>query len=238
VDASLDFDTRNNAEDPRTGWLISADLEHGWSDEVTLGPTDPLVRAPALAPVRVRYTRLFADARRYNRMGPQGQLNLRLVLGARLGGDPLPLERRFSLGGAGSLPGYDFRQRTGGADVLSCNGSAVAPGTPALCERMVLGMAEYRHDFLLRLFRHGEDSRYLIDRRAAWVLFTDAGRGWLVGARSADERYPSGELPSLRTFKTDAGLGLDLHWLGIYVAKSLSDWDLEPNLVVRLRHRF
>ena len=58
---------------------------------------------------RVRYTRLLADITRYNRVSPQSQLNLRLVVGAGFNGDALPLERRFALGGAGTLPGYDFR---------------------------------------------------------------------------------------------------------------------------------
>ncbi len=241
LDAALHIDTRNNPADPRTGWLVTADLEHGRSNEVVQGPTSPLVRASALFPVRVRYTRLFADIARYNRLSPETQLNARLVIGGRLGGDPLPLERRFSLGGAGSLPGYDFRQRTSGADVLTCNGGVSIPGTPAQCERMILAQLEYRSDFALRLFRRRTregESRHLVDQPATWLLFTDAGRGWLVGDRAGDERYGTWSLPSLGSFKGDFGAGLDLHWVGVYVAKSISDWSTSPNLVIRLRHRF
>jgi outer membrane translocation and assembly module TamA len=53
-------------------------------------------------------------------------LNLRLLVGGWLSGDDLPLQRRFALGSAGSLPGYDFRQILPGTDVLTCAGRAVA----------------------------------------------------------------------------------------------------------------
>ena len=241
---TLDFrlDTRNNAADPWTGWLIDASFEAGGTDALTLGPTSPIVRDSASGAERVRYTRLFADVRRYNRISPQSQLNLRLVLGGGLGGDPLPLERRFALGGAGTLPGYDFRKPYGGTDVLACSDALVhVDGRPAQCDRMLLGQAEFRHDMRIRMFgRRDADGaqRYRVDKTLAAVLFADGGRGWVTGPRVGDIRYRSTTLPSLGTFKYDAGAGVDLHWLGVYVAKSLTDWSNPANLIVRLRHRF
>jgi hypothetical protein len=241
-EVNFQLDTRNNADDPWTGWLIDANLEEGGTNRLTLGPTSPIARDSASGPLRLRYTRLFTDIRRYNRISPQSQLNLRLVFGAGLGGDPLPLERRFALGGAGTLPGYDFRGSYGGPDVLSCNDAeARVPGHPAQCDRMVLGQAEFRHDLRVRLFgRHDADGaqRYRVDRDLAMVVFADGGRGWVTGPQLGEMRYPSSSFPSLDTFKYDAGAGVDLHWLGVYVAKSLTDWSHSANLIVRLRHRF
>jgi outer membrane protein assembly factor BamA len=207
------------------------------------GPAGPLVRTnPLDTAVRVRYTRLLADFTRYNRVSPQSQLNFRLVVGAGFGDDALPLERRFALGGAGTLPGYDFRAPFRGPDVLSCNSERdPIPGLPAQCDRMLLGQVEYRHDSRIRLFgRQDPDGaqRFRIDRDVAFVAFADGGRGWIAGPRLGELRYPSWSIPSLNTFKYDAGAGIDLHYVGIYLAKSLTDWSNPVNLLVRLRHRF
>jgi hypothetical protein len=236
------LDTRNDPADPWTGWLIDASFEGGGTNSLTLGPTSPIVRDSASSAQRVRYTRLFADVRRYNRISPQTQLNLKIVAGGSLGGDPLPLERRFALGGIGTLPGYNFRRSYSGDDVLACNDPAVhVDGRPAQCDRMLLAQAEFRHDMRVRLFgRRDADGaqRYRVDKTLAMVIFADGGRGWVTGPRLGDIRYPSSAFPSLDTFKYDAGAGVDLHWLGVYVAKSLTDWSNPANLIVRLRHRF
>jgi hypothetical protein len=238
------FDTRNNVADPSTGWLIDASLESGGTNHLREGPaTFPARFNQGDTAVRVRYTQLFADVRRYNRVSPQSQLNFRLVLGAGFGNNSLPLERRFALGGAGTLPGYDFREPYRGPDVLACNGGDDPPvaGQPAQCDRMLLGQIEYRHDSRIRLFgrRDADGSqRYRVDRDVAFVAFADAGRGWIAGSKFREIRYGRATIPPLSTFKYDAGAGIDLHYVGIYVAKSLTDWSNPANLVVRLRHRF
>ncbi|HSU92159.1 MAG TPA: BamA/TamA family outer membrane protein [Gemmatimonadaceae bacterium] len=242
-EALFRFDTRNNVGDPWTGWLIDASLEGGGTDRMVQGPAGALVRNnPLDTAVRVRYTRVLADFTRYNRVSPQSQLNFRLVVGAGFGDQSLPLERRFALGGAGTLPGYDFRAPFHGPDVLSCNaGPTEISGQPALCDRMLLGQIEYRHDSRIRLFaRRDPDGaqRFRVDREVAFVAFADGGRGWISGPRAGDLRYPSDAIPSLSTFKYDAGAGIDLHYVGIYLAKSLTDWSNGVNLLIRLRHRF
>ncbi|MFN2397702.1 MAG: hypothetical protein ABR543_03505 [Gemmatimonadaceae bacterium] len=245
--AALTLDTRNDELDPWTGWLIAADVEHGRSsaafDETGSGP-NPL-----------RYTRGFLDLRRYNRVSPKGQLNMRLVLGGWLGGDNLPLQRRFSVGGAGTLPGFRFRggpsNTVDGTDVFTCAGPVPGatrqPGNPALCERLALAQLEYRGDLRISLGGTGDDDydqqgerdfRFGFDKSGAWVVFADAGRGWLVGPRLSDLQYSSKALPGLHTFKTDLGIGLDFDVFGAFVAKSVSDTNEPARFLLRLRHRF
>ena len=242
-EALFRFDTRNNTGDPSTGWLIDASFEGGGADHLREGPTSLAVRPnPADTAVRVRYTRLFADLRRYNRVSPQAQLNFRLVIGAGFGDEALPLERRFGLGGAGTLPGYDFRNSYHGPDVLSCNADPEGiAGQPAQCDRMLLGKIEYRHESRIRLFgRRDAESvqRYRVDRDVAFVAFADGGRGWVSGSKHGELGYQATSIPSLSTFKYDAGAGVDFHYVGFYLAKSLTDWSNPVNLLVRLRHRF
>ena len=240
----LAYDTRTDVDDPASGWHVVADIEHGRSAGAQLADTPPDVRPLATEPVAIRYTRYFLDARRYNRVSPDGQLNLRLVAGGWLEGDELPIQRRFSLGGPGALPGYDFR-RPPAKDVLLCGGTALA-GLPGLCERMVMAEIEYRGALAFRFSGEGgfdeeEDKRdwaLHFSRKGEWVVFVDAGRGWLVGPRSGDIQYPSSVLPPLSTFRTDVGAGLDFDLIGFFVAKSVSDAKIPANFLVRLRHRF
>ncbi|MGH7664081.1 MAG: hypothetical protein ACRENI_07290 [Gemmatimonadaceae bacterium] len=241
--ATLRIDTRNDEDNPWSGWLVTADYELGSGDVVAFGATSPLAR-PAAPDPDVTYHRGFLDLRSYNRVTPDAQLNFRLVLGGWLGGDELPLQRRFSLAGPGTLPGYDFRDiGLPGADVLACGSTVVpAPGAPAQCERVALAQVEYRGDIDVDLFDADDDDRrwfdWDVDFDADWIMFLDAGRGWLVGPRSGDLSYPSGAVPELETFRTDAGVGLDVGIIGFYVAKSLSDSGEPANFFVRARHRF
>lgn len=251
LSGTLRFDTRNDDVDPWSGWYVTADLEHGHGELTTLGPTSFVTRS--VTPGATDYRRGFLDIRRYNRLSPDGQLNLRLVLGGWLGGDPLPLQRRVSVGGPGTLPGYDFRRSPGGTDVLTC--STVDPalpgglpgmplGFPAQCDRVALAQVEFRGDLRLDPFGVFDDDwrpwRYGYGRGAQWVLFADAGRGWLVthGADFTDLTYPKGKFPNARTFRTDIGIGLVLDDVGFYAAKALSNKGAPVNFFIRLKPRF
>jgi hypothetical protein len=241
VDGGVEFDTRNSDADPYVGWLVNADVEVGWTSSLTEGSTSDIARVNTASPEALTYGRGWLDIRRYNRVSPQGHLNARLVFGTGIGGGDLPLERRFSMGGPGSLPGYNFRQPLT-PNVFTCADSSAPAGNPAQCSRMLLAQVEYRADFTLRLFprqrAEDETKSYRLSKTMSWVVFTDAGRGWVTGSTEGGVRYGAWTLPPLYTFRTDAGAGLDLGWLGMYMAKSLSDWQTPLQFVVRLQHRF
>ena len=238
LNVTLRADTRNDEDRPWSGWYIVADVERGLGALTDLGVTAPGVRASS--PGRVSYTRGHLDVRRYNRLSPRSQVNLRLVTGGWLGGDELPLQRRLSVDGPGALPGFDFRRTGAGEDVATCGDGGFAPGGhPAQCERIALVQAEYRGDLYFDLFGDSEwDDVIQAGENAAWIVFFDVGRGWLVRSDDGGTGYGVGEIPALSTFRTDVGVGLDLRLIGFYVAKALSDAHEPLNFFVRLRHRF
>lgn len=235
---TLRADTRNDEHRAWSGWYILADVEHGLGELTTLGQTSPDVRTAGAG--EVEYTRGMLDVRRYNRMSPRTQVNLRLVAGGWLGGDELPLQRRLSVDGPGAMPGFDFRGAEPSADAATCSGVGFAPaGRPAQCERIALLQAEFRHDLRFDLFGDAHWDDFLqAGRNAAVSVFVDVGRGWLVRSGSSGAGYERSGLPPLSTFRSDAGIGIDLRLIGFYVAKALSDAHEPLNFFVRLRHRF
>jgi hypothetical protein len=242
ADLNFTFDSRNREFRPWAGWYVNAEYEHGAGDLETAGT--PLGSDDVLTDVhRVSYGRAFFDLRRYNRISPKRQLNARLVLGGWLHGDPLPLERRFSVGGIGTIPGFDFRRVGIGTDVGQCGPESGTPDRGALCERVALAQLEYRQELVSELIdifnRNGIRVRGAQFRvKPTAVAFVDAGRGWLVGSRSGELQYPSGSLPGFDTWRTDVGLGLDLGIAGLYVAKAVSSPKEPANFFVRIRRRF
>jgi hypothetical protein len=233
---TLRVDTRNDVFTPLAGWYLLADYERGTGKIDALGASSSGVRAAAGVPTR--YIRGFLDLRRYNRLAPNSSLNLRVVLGGWLSGDPLPLERRLSIDGPGTIPGFDFRTSRGAMDVGTC-ATALVPGTPAQCERISLAQMEYRTNmrFSRTVGRPGErQQRFAFD--GDWVFFADAGRGWTVNAPGSPLNFRRSELPPLSSYRTDIGAGLDFGYLGIYAAKSLSTPQEPANLFLRVRHRF
>jgi outer membrane protein assembly factor BamA len=218
ADLALKFDTRTDPMDPWSGWFLSADVEHGTPE----------------------YTRGFFDFRRYNRLGPSAQLNMRLIVAGWMGGGFLPRERKLSVDGPGALPGFGFRSTHTGIDVGNCNVNP-AGATPALCDRIALAQVEYRGDIKLNLLRGWEDwpRRYRTSHGdLSWVVFADAGRGWVVESNVPNLSYGNGTLPPLSSFRTDVGVGIDVAGVGLYVAKALSASSEPANFFVRLRHRF
>lgn len=242
ADLSADFDTRNNPVDPWSGWLVAAKYERGQGNFRVDGTG---ITGDALTGMRrLTYGRGFLDLRRYNRISPKRQLNARLVLGGWLHGDPLPLERRLSVGGIGTLPGFDFRRLGIGTDVGQCSSETGSlPGRPAQCERVVLGQLEYRHELVSELVdvfnRNGIRVRGAAFRvKPVAVAFVDAGRGWKVGARDGGLTYPAWSMPEFDTYRTDVGVGLDLGIAGIYIAKAVSVAEEPANVFIRIRNRF
>lgn len=238
----LRVDTRRRQSSLWGGWYLDASLEHGtgtlWSASIPTGPPAPL--PSPLAPHGATYTRGFIDARRYTRLAPDVALNLRVVTGGWMAGDRLPWQRRLSVGGPFTLPGYDFRRAWRvDPDVLTCGGTTLA-GAPANCDRILLMQAELRRDFHVAWVRNDVRDDWWrpgFNRRAAWVLFADVGRGWNVG-RAGPTNFSAHEIPPLSTFPSDLGAGIDFGSLGVYVAKATSTGREPINVIVRVRHRF
>jgi hypothetical protein len=238
------LDTRNNVERPRSGWLLKAEFERGSGELTHVAPTTPGTRSTI--PGDITYSRLFLDFRRYNRLAPNTQLNIRAVTGGVLAGDQLPMQRRFSVSGADALPGYDFRSKTGETDVGSCATGMdtlyTQLGRPANCDRFALLQLEWKTDFRFSIFRDKNEGRWPFNRRfhadGSWVVFMNTGRGWLVGDEDNRLHYGKSNLPTLGTWRTDVGAGLDFGAFGVYVAQSVRDTDLKPNVFVRLGRRF
>ena len=238
LNGTIRVDTRNDSDNPWSGWYVLADLENGFGKIA-----NPAPRAQPVTPASAgsnRYARGFVDLRRYNRVSPDAQLNFRVVAGGWLNGDPLPLQRRFAVDGPGALPGYDFRSPSTSA-ALACSTGGYVAGLPGQCDRMALATVEYRGDLHFDLFTDWEGDHYM--RRhsdGVWVFFADAGRGWLVGTPSSIDSttFQRDKLPPLSTFKTDLGLGVDFDVIGVYMAKAMAAPREPINFFVRIRHRF
>ncbi|MDQ6612041.1 MAG: BamA/TamA family outer membrane protein, partial [Gemmatimonadota bacterium] len=204
------LDTRNSGDRPRSGWYFDGDYERGSGTLTTVAPTT--VDTRQTTPGKITYARALFDIRRYNRLAPNTQFNLRVVAGGVMAGDPLPLQRRFSVSGADALPGYDFRSKVGTVDVGTCSsGSDLVYddlGRPAQCDRMVLFQAEWKIDFHISLYGdEAEDRHRIMHHRlradGTWVVFMNSGRGWLLGDPGDALHYPKSSLPALRTFRSD-----------------------------------
>lgn len=260
------FDTRTNPRNPLSGWYLRGEYERGTSDALDLAPLTPGLGRPdglariGLAPAEVTYGRALFDLRRYNRLGPNAQLNLRAVVGGWVNGDALPLQRRLAVSGIDALPGFDFRRSLSTNDIGTCatgdEALYVSLGRPAQCERMALLQVEWKGDFRFGLFGDddGGDRRWQFGRGRAdgtWVVFANSGRGWLVnrgstvsGPRSPADvaadplRFGKNKVPDIGTWRTDIGGGFDFGDFGVYVAQAVSQSGLSPNVYVRLGRRF
>jgi hypothetical protein len=233
---TLRYDTRVNPDDPHTGVFVTVDAEHGQGTLTSVAPTS-MPRAYA-AGEAISYNRGFIDARSYLRLSPTGQLSFRVVSGGWLSGDQLPLERRLSVEGPSLLPGFDFRDYNGTFDVGSCS-IGMPVGRPAECDRVAVAQMEYRGSLHIDIGDWREDAGRYIGARTdgSWVMFADAGRGWMVGAPLDDLTYRQGEFPPTRTFRSDVGFGFDFGGLGLYAAKAVSSPEA-VNFFLRLHRRF
>jgi outer membrane protein insertion porin family len=110
VNLAIDYDTRPSHRSPATAqwWRLAFETAGG-----DLGGD-------------FDFSRLLLDVRNFLRTSPGQQLSWRLVYGTKLSGTP-PLQKRFGIGGVGTLRGQSFK-RFNGEDVL-------------------LGDVEYRFDF-------------------------------------------------------------------------------------------
>lgn len=237
-------DTRNREDDPRSGWYIQAEFERGSGALNKLAPTIGAFQFAELGDIM--YSRALFDIRRYNRLAPGAQFNVRAVVGGYVSGDPLPMQRRFSVSSLDALPGWDFRQLIDDTDTGTCasgsNDYYRSLGRPAQCDRMALLQAEFKKDFRIKLFGNDGfgDRRWMAGRAAAdgaWVLFANTGRGWVEKEGVAIPTLVA-QTPAISTWRADVGGGLDFGNFGVYVAKAITDTGLPVNVYVRLGRRF
>jgi len=236
---SFRLDTRNDRSQPTAGFFMSGDYEWGHGTEVEPCSEAPCMAVfPTTADAKTSYHRIFFDLRSYTRLSPAGRLNLRVAGGGWIAGDPLPLQRRVALGYPDPLPGYGFRQ-------FGCGGDQLA-GSPGLCDRVLVGQAEFRTHLGFDIGPDWNSSEWSDEETERYepfhvsgpdlVVFADAGRAWLVG--DAAGRIPSNRLPELSSFRTDIGVGLDMGPVGVYFAKPLARGAEDVTFSIRMGRRF
>lgn len=246
LSAGATIDTRNDAEEPTSGWLVRTTLDYSRSTDVVPNPGVPATLRDSIPTGRAyHFNRLFFDIRRYTRISPSGRVNLRLVGGGWAGGDPLPLQHRLSLGGPDPMPGHPFR-------AAACNNGFTDPAFQATlvaaCDRVLAFQTEYRGHVKLNWSynpwkdqdREGDESG-TSGPSLFWlegldvVVFADAGQAWVVG--NGTNQVPANHLPSFSSWLVDAGLGVDWGGFGVYVAKAVTTGE-RLRFTVRLDHRF
>jgi hypothetical protein len=212
ITAGFDLDTRYDGR-WSPGVRLRAEWERGRSDDVVERSLPLAVRNP-LPLTPYAYDRVFGDLRLYQPVG-WGGLTFRAAGGTVVGDAPLPVQRRFSLGGPDPMPGYAFRR-------FACNDFVADLALPALCDHMVLFQAEYRGGLDLDPFDRFRD-RDAWGRRGdrewdgwteVWwdgpqfVLFADAGAAWLKGTEPGRLNW-------------DVGLGFEMGSVGLYAARAI-----------------
>ena len=106
----MELDDRNNPDDPTDGWYVKASVMRGLNGELevpgtSLSPLGPTIQGPTFLPEDIALGSL--DVRRYARVDPDSDLRLRLFVGGSINGNPLPPQYQQTLGGVGSLPGFE-----------------------------------------------------------------------------------------------------------------------------------
>lgn len=253
--ADVTIDLRDDDEDPYDGWWINGVVQRAVNGELTRPGIDPaagydsLFAGPVPTSFSARtypadFTTAFIDIRRYAPVGYASQLNLRVVGGGALTDAPLPPQYQHALGGIGTLPGYDQFEAGCGARLVPA--SRVQGGTTRMfyptygCDRFALFQAEYRGRLSLDFGfgnewhqEHWHDwADWNWDVNPSWLVFFDAGRGWTNDA---------GDLAGLSRdtgWLYDAGLGLLIDRLGVYVAFPLTNDGGGARFFLRLDHRF
>jgi hypothetical protein len=244
------LDTRSERDDPSTGWYLQASVERAL--DASLARPAAALSVPlgtggshfTFLPAKHydAFTSGLLDLRRYNRLGPDSRLNLRLVAGGSLGSGALPPQRQHALGGWGTLPGYSLLGRDCGAREHSVRRAAGDQAgerfyTRYGCDAFGLFQAEYRGKVVLRFdalspFGRDDDPRpgkawnVSWDSSPEWALFFDAGRGWARGGEGHSE-----------DLALDVGAGLLFGKVGLYAAVPLTESGVF-SLFVRLGPRF
>ena len=245
---ALEFDLRDDDEDPARGWLARFSVECPVGGTLTrpalllVRPENGTVVSDVLAAEELDtdFVTGLLDVRRYMPVSYASQLNVRVVAGGGLSAGPLPAQYQHALGGIGTLPGFPTFAADCGARRATGRLGQDRFYTRYGCDRFVLGQVEYRGDLSLDFgvgapdFDDEDDGwgGVEIDFSPTWVVFFDAARGWSYGDPLSGVGRETGPL-------YDAGVGLLFDDLGFYVAVPLNgDVAQEPRFLIRLGQRF
>ncbi|MGQ0704432.1 MAG: hypothetical protein ACT4PM_15060 [Gemmatimonadales bacterium] len=234
VRLGLELDTRNDSLNAGAGWRIQGYWERSRSTDASPLALPVEVRDP-IAPGPYSSSRVRIDVRRYDRLNPSVRTSARVLAAGWVSGNPLPVQRRMSLGGPDLLPGYQFRRQ-------SCvPATFTEAAAPALCDRLLAVQLEVRSRARLGLPIPTSNpylsavQRLLAIQDPDVVVFGDAGKAWVTG--DGPGRVPNNRIPVLREWDYDVGLGLDFGGLAFYVAQPLSK-GLPLTFTVRLQQRY
>ncbi len=221
------WDSRDDAQLPREGWWIRGTMRRTTSGDLTPVLLPDQVRDP-LPSEGYESWEAGVDIRRFQPLDPRYTLHARFMAQGWIGGDPLTIQRRLSLGGDDFLPGYPFR-------AARCDPRRRPdPATPSLCDRMAMAQVELRRHTSLRL--GSRVGPYAIGINGADLLvFADWGSAWIAG--DGPGQVPANRIQSVGEWRGDVGIGLDAGWFGAYLARSVTD-DLPLRLSLRLSRRF
>lgn len=230
----FDYDSRNQPDRPAHGWLVRAWWERTRSSDASPLTLPPEVRQP-VPPGVYASERVWLEVRRYQRLNPDLRVGGRLLAAGWIHGDPLPVQRRFSLGGPDLLPGYPFRSQ-------NCLPAAFPdPASPALCDRMIAAQLEVRTRARIGLTppaRHpwlAAAQRLFAIRDPEIVMMANAGKAWVTG--EGPGRVPNNRIPVFREWEKDAGIGLDFGGIAVYAAQPFTR-GFPLLLSARLQKRF
>ena len=230
----LRYDSRNDPADPTNGWLVTATYEDSRTDDASPVSLPTAIRPPIL-PGRYHFAKLAFDIRRYARFDPKSRVNARLVGAGGVDGDPLPIQRRVSLGGPDILPGFGFRSQN------CAPPGYVDPTQAALCDRSLAFQLEVRRNLPLPLplrLRNADLAmlqQLLGIQQADLVLLGNVGKAWLTG--EGPGRVPNNRIPRFNEWDADIGIGIDAGGLAVYLAKPLAVDD-KFRFILRLERRF
>jgi len=252
LSAALTVDGRNDPDDPSDGWYLNAHATMGLQGDLAVPGYLAALPGPggtATAPYVVdsEFRTGFLDLRRYARLGPSSDLRIRGVLAGSIDGNPLPPQYQHTLGGAGSLPGYELMSLDCGArsaevSVLQDRGDGAVryAAYPAYgCDRIALFQAEYRGNFSINIdlgddeWEEDWDWYPAVDFSPSWSIFFNAGRGWSL----SDSASPGYLGPDTGTF-ADIGAGFLFGDIGLFWAYPLQGDDRNVNFFLRIDHRF
>ncbi len=230
---SLEHDTRNELRDPSYGWWVRFESEQGLGGDISaeFTPDGEGGASTEDALADSRFTALTVDARRYLRFGPLTRAAVRAWAAGSVDGGRLPAQRQHTLGGEGTLPGFEHFAFDCRARRALVDDDGAAHFLYYGCDRAVLGQVLVEHTLpFIRPLGRSLGLDFDFGHEPAIALFFDIGRAWI------EDGAMQGRETGRAAFSYDAGLGLRLGRIGFYWAVPLSE-DGGANFFVRIGPR-